>query len=77
VSTALLALAVVAGLACPAHMWWRMRRGERAACCPPGGEESDALAVQRREQALRAQLANLDREEGADGRASEGYAVRP
>jgi len=31
-STGLVLLTVGAGLACPAHMLWRMRRGKPAAC---------------------------------------------
>jgi hypothetical protein len=32
VSAVLPVLALVAGLACPAHMLWRMRRGRAAGC---------------------------------------------
>lgn len=64
-TTVILAVAAAAGLACPAHMWWRMRRGKRAACCPAtAGEDGAAVRLQRRQQALRQRLAGLD-EEGA------------
>jgi hypothetical protein len=35
VTAVLAAIAVVAALACPAHMLWRMRRGRERGCLPP------------------------------------------
>lgn len=63
-SEAVLALAVVAGLACPVHMWWQHRRGRQAACCPPrrgaeGGLDVEGLRA-RREQ-LSARIAEMER----------------
>ncbi len=78
-TTALVVVVVVAaGLACPVHMWWRMRRGQRAACCLPAEcAEDDVGAVQRRQEALRAQLAALVGDESRTRSPDEGYAVRP
>jgi hypothetical protein len=50
-TTAVLIGAVLAALACPLHMLWRIRRGQRAACVHlPRGPEVEAL--RRRHEAL-------------------------
>jgi hypothetical protein len=76
VSTALLAVAVAAGLACPAHMAWQMRRGRRAPCCPAPRREDDAAELHRRQQALRANLDALADNPSSASDADAGYAVR-
>lgn len=55
--TLILLLAVVAGAACPLHMWWSNRRGKRAACCPPKRD-----APEQSVEALRDRQAELDRQ---------------
>ncbi len=62
-STVLLAVAVIAGLACPAHMCWRMRRGQHAACCPPRHAEPDVQALRQRQRDLQARIAQLSKTE--------------
>ncbi|MQA74319.1 MAG: hypothetical protein GEU88_08290 [Solirubrobacterales bacterium] len=54
---------LVAGLACPAIMWWQRRRGRDAACCLPArGDAGDEFAELRRANAaLSARLAELQR----------------
>jgi len=44
VTTAFAALVLVAALACPAHMLWRMRRGKSAGCTPTGGAADEVRA---------------------------------
>lgn len=57
--TVVLGLAVVAGLACPLHMWWSHRRGRRAACLASvaPAAESELEALSRRQAQLRALVA--------------------
>ena len=64
-TTALLVLAVAAGLACPLHMLWTMRRGKRSACCPPH-KHSQVDALRDRQTALATLIA-----------ASAGEATAP
>lgn len=55
-STWLLLVVLAAALACPLHMLWAMRRGERPLCCPPR-TPSDEDALRERQRALAAQIA--------------------
>jgi len=68
-------VAVAAGLACPAHMWWSHRRGRQAACCPPerprqGDAEFEALRA--RQERLSALIAHHEA-----GGAAAPEAIRP
>lgn len=69
-STALLILLVlVAALACPAMMWFQERRGKRAPCCPPRGNEDaerpqDLDALKAEHARLSAELAYLESRSG-------------
>ncbi|MGH2954954.1 MAG: hypothetical protein ACRDK9_13250 [Solirubrobacterales bacterium] len=59
----LVAAVLVAGLACPAMMWWQRRRGREAACCAPaprGRESGELEALRERQRELAARLAALD-----------------
>jgi hypothetical protein len=52
-------VAVVVGLACPAHMWWSHRCGRHAACCP--SERDVAIeALRARQERLRVLIAEHD-----------------
>lgn len=57
-SQALLAIALVAALACPLHMLWhaRRRRGAAGGCCGPEGDP-DADKLHARHQAVADELA--------------------
>lgn len=58
--TLILVLALVAGAACPLHMWWVNRRGEQAACCPPRKQQPETAETLRARQAqLSAQIDEL------------------
>jgi cell division protein FtsB len=65
-TTLLVAAAVVAGAACPLHMWWQQRTGRRAACGMPvrrAASEHDVVALRARQQELAAQIAELEAHE--------------
>lgn len=66
-STVVPIMAAIAGLACPAHMWWRMRRGEGAVCCLAPSNDPEALA--ERQRLLQARVAALT---AADDHAGRG-----
>jgi hypothetical protein len=56
----LLVAVLVAGLACPAMMWFNHKRGRKSPCCPPSrnaGTELDRLKAER--AAVEDQLAAL------------------
>ena len=60
----ILGVAVLAGLACPVHMWWSHRRGKAASCCPPMSERTtpveDAESLRARRAEIEARLAELE-----------------
>jgi len=59
-STVLAVGVLVAALACPAHMLWRMRGGRRAACGVPAGRD-ELGELRARHQALGERLAAADK----------------
>lgn len=74
-STAFLALVVVAGLACPAHMWWRLRRGETVCCSQPPTAEDELTALAERQRVLGEKLAAVRAAEAGGSGSYSGYAV--
>ena len=59
--TVLLVVAVIAALACPAHMLWARRGGRWPACCPgPARPDVDALVERQRELAVRVAAMSRD-----------------
>lgn len=56
-STVVLVLVAGAALACPAHAWWHMRRGERACCLPAPDTQDEASTLAEQQRALADQLA--------------------
>lgn len=62
-TVALVAAAILAGLICPAIMWWQHRRGRDATCCPPVGRGQDDLEelkeLQREHADLLSRVASL------------------
>lgn len=66
-TTALLvAVVVLAALACPAMMWWNARRGRRSHCCPPlGSQDKPDLTLEdlrEEQQRLQARIADAEAE---------------
>lgn len=62
-TAAFLAVAIVAGAACPLHMWWQRRRGRDAACCAPRArnhEEPDLEALRARRRDVSARIVELE-----------------
>ena len=58
-STALVAVAVLAGIACPLHMWWSHRRG-RPGCMPAGNRSKGELdGVRSAQQTLERTIAEV------------------
>lgn len=64
----LIAAVLVAGLTCPAMMWWQRHRGRQAQRCAPASTDRDTeLDELRQGQAvLSARLAELQNEPGTD-----------
>ena len=59
----LIALVVVAGLACPLMMWWQNRRGRAAACCMPVSPkpgETDLDELRARQKALASKITEFE-----------------
>ena len=59
-----LIVAVVGALACPAHMLWRSRRGEKGCCGPPERARGDSLAD--RQQLLARRVEELGARRGGE-----------
>jgi hypothetical protein len=59
----LVAAVLVAGLACPALMWWQHRRGRAVPCCPPRRSGTASLeALHERQAAVSERIAELEGE---------------
>lgn len=59
----LISAVLLAGLACPAMMWWRYRRGQESACYVSGrrdGDDSGVEALRERQLELAERIAALD-----------------
>ena len=63
-TTLLVVVVLAAALACPVHMFWQMRSGKRAACCP-SGRADELRELQGRQRALGGELARRAAEDGA------------
>ncbi len=60
---AFIGVAIVAGAACPLHMWWQQRRGRQAACCVPPLKNhgaSDLEALRARQRDVSSQIVELE-----------------
>lgn len=76
----ILGVAVVAGLACPLHMWWSHRRDRQAASSPAGHKPDHPLELEllrARQQRLGAMIAAHDAKPVASPDADHAPAHSP
>lgn len=74
----LIGLVAVAALACPLHMWWMDRRGKRAACCPPAGDDArtDVASLRARRREIEARLEEFEVEHEIEAAPTQPASAR-